>query len=69
MFLVETKRAFAKWELAEALVLPASKSITPGTEETVAETTDKDGNVVGRWIVTWGENGEGICHEVGHIIR
>jgi hypothetical protein len=66
---VETKRAFAKWELAESLVLPASKSITPGNEETVAETADKDGNVIGRWVVTWGENGEGVCREVGHVVR
>lgn len=66
---METKRAFAKWELAEALVLPGSKTIKPGTKETVAETTDEDGNVVGRWVVTWGENGVGTCREVGHIIR
>jgi hypothetical protein len=50
-------------------VLPASKSITPGNEETVAETADKDGNVIGRWVVTWGENGEGVCREVGHVVR
>ncbi|KAF9464965.1 hypothetical protein BDZ94DRAFT_1254965 [Collybia nuda] len=69
MFLVETKRAFAKWELAGAITLPAGKSIAPGTEETVAETTDKEGNIIGRWIVTWGNDGEGTCHQVGDIIR
>jgi hypothetical protein len=67
--LVETKRPFAKWELAEKVVLPDSKSVALGHEETVAETTDKDGNIIGRWIVKWEENGEGICHEVGSIVR
>jgi hypothetical protein len=66
---VETKRPFAKWELAEKMVLPDSKSIAPGHEETVAETTDKDGNIIGRWIVKWGQNDEGICREVGSIVR
>ncbi|KAG5647069.1 hypothetical protein DXG03_001439 [Asterophora parasitica] len=67
-FLLETKRAFAKWELADTVVLPNDKTVEPGQEETVAETTDKDGNVLGRWVVKWGEGGEGTCHEVGKII-
>ncbi|KAF5380435.1 hypothetical protein D9615_004666 [Tricholomella constricta] len=68
-FLIETKRPFAKWELADSLVLPGDKTVEPGQEETVAETMDKDGNVLGRWVVKWGEGGEGTCHEVGKIIR
>lgn len=68
-FLIETKRPFAKWELAEKMVLPDSKSIALSHEETVAEIIDKDGNTIGRWVVKWGENGEGICHEVGSVVR
>ncbi|RDB25122.1 hypothetical protein Hypma_007627 [Hypsizygus marmoreus] len=68
-FLIETKRAFAKWELADSLVLPATKAVKPGQEETVAETMDKNGTVLGRWIVKWGEGGEGKCYQVGNIVR
>ncbi|KAG5637722.1 hypothetical protein H0H81_003432 [Sphagnurus paluster] len=68
-FLIETKRGFAKWELADKLVLPSDKTVEPGTEETVAETMDKDEKVLGRWVVKWGEGGEGTCHEVGKMIR
>lgn len=69
-FLVETKRPLAKWELAGVITLPpSSKAVTPGQEETVAETLDKDGKVLGRWIVTWAENGEGRCREVGYVVR
>jgi len=71
-FLVETNRPFAKWELANRIVLSEtakSKLPVPGQEETVAETMDKKRNVLGRWIVTWGENGEGTCREVGSVIR
>jgi len=63
----------AKWELAREMTLPASrlesegKSLV-GTQETVAETVDHTGKVVGRWIVTWGENGQGVCHEAGKVI-
>jgi hypothetical protein len=64
----------AKWELAQQMALPASRLATEGkallgTQETVAETTDHTGKVIGRWIVTWGENGEGVCHEAGTVIR
>ncbi|KAG6840757.1 hypothetical protein C0991_004607 [Blastosporella zonata] len=68
-FLIETRRALAKWELAHKMVLSGDKTGEPGTEETVAETVDKDGNLLGRWVVNWGENGEGTCHEVGKIVR
>lgn len=71
-FLVETSRPFAKWELADSIVLStAANTKTPllGQEETVAETMDKTGKVLGRWVVKWGENGEGTCREVGSVIR
>ncbi|KXN87462.1 hypothetical protein AN958_08767 [Leucoagaricus sp. SymC.cos] len=72
-FLVETRRAFAKWELAQKVVLPKEeecpRQVTPGQEETIAETRDKGGNPIGRWVVTWGENGEGTCRELGHVVR
>ena len=51
------------------MTLPDSKYAAPSLEETVAETTDKDGTTIGRWVVRWGENGEGTCHEVGSIVR
>ena len=41
--------------------------VRPGAEETVAETLDGAGNVLGRWIVAWGENGEGSCRAEGRI--
>ena len=66
-FLVETRRPFAKWELAEAIVAP--KAGLPGQEETVAETLTTDGSVIGRWVVTWSENGRGTCRKVGTVVR
>ncbi|TFK44934.1 hypothetical protein BDQ12DRAFT_579798, partial [Crucibulum laeve] len=73
-FLVATERPLAKWELAESVILSNSsgdetRSISPGQEETVAETMDKAGKILGRWIVTWGNNGEGTCRQVGDIVR
>jgi len=41
--------------------------VRPGSEETVAETLCPDGIVLGRWIVTWGENGEGSCRAEGRV--
>jgi hypothetical protein len=63
-FIVETRRPFAKWELAEG-----ERQVKPGQEETIAETRDKDGNPLGRWVVTWGENDEGTCRELGNVVR
>ncbi|KAJ7772082.1 hypothetical protein DFH07DRAFT_803662 [Mycena maculata] len=69
-FVVPTSRPFAKWELAQLVLLPPDlRNPTPGQEETVAETTDAQGQVLGRWIVKWGEGGEGTCHEVGTVVR
>jgi hypothetical protein len=72
-FLVETRRAFAKWELAEKVMVSTSEDdsrrVTPGQEETVAETVDKEGKPIGRWVVTWDENGEGTCRELGNVVR
>jgi hypothetical protein len=67
-FLVETKRAFAKWELAETVTAP-SQDAKRATEETIAETRDALGTVLGRWIVTWGEDGKGTCRAVGKVVR
>ncbi|KAK2463102.1 hypothetical protein APHAL10511_004757 [Amanita phalloides] len=71
-FLIATHRPFAKWELARELPLPPDrsiKSITPGKEETVAETFDIRGHILGRWLVQWDENGRGKCHEAGNVVR
>lgn len=68
-FLCDTTRAFARWELARSVQLPPEDAVgvRPGSEETVAETLDGAGNVLGRWIVTWGENGEGSCRAEGRV--
>jgi len=71
-FLKETSRAFAKWELADHVTLEGKEQqqrAIAGTEETVAETTDAKGGLVGSWVVTWGENGEGTCKQVGKVNR
>ncbi|KLO17711.1 hypothetical protein SCHPADRAFT_913522 [Schizopora paradoxa] len=67
-FLTETKRPFAKWELAESVTLPEASQ--GAGEETVAETADAKGNVVGRWIVSWNSDGlSGRCRAEGQIQR
>jgi len=68
-FLTEARRPFAKWELADNVTLP--EAAQPGAgEETVAETADAKGTVVGRWIVTWDADGlSGRCRAEGRIQR
>ncbi|THH08043.1 hypothetical protein EW145_g2972 [Phellinidium pouzarii] len=71
-FLTETRRPFAKWELAESVMLQRSSedgSKTP-SEETVAETMDTQGKVLGRWIVSWNEERtKGECRREGKVQR
>ena len=73
-FLVPTNRPLAKWELAEVFKLPqkeleaAQKEGGLPAEETIAETLDKDGNVLGRWIVEWKGDGTGTCRDTGKVI-
>jgi len=68
-FLCDTTRSFARWELARSVQLPPEDAVgvRPGSEETVAETLNGAGSVLGRWIVTWGENGEGSCRAEGRV--
>ncbi|KAJ7876189.1 hypothetical protein B0H14DRAFT_2714917 [Mycena olivaceomarginata] len=69
---IDPPSGFAKWELAQLVLLPPhlrDAPPAPGTEETVAETTDVQNRVLGRWVVRWGENGEGTCHEEGSVVR
>ncbi|KDQ52826.1 hypothetical protein JAAARDRAFT_61636 [Jaapia argillacea MUCL 33604] len=78
-FLVDTKRPFAKWELAESVELPLSElsehGVEVGSEETVAEVLDKSGEIVGRWIVQWhlakedNEKAVGKCRGIGQVVR
>ncbi|KAF9647732.1 hypothetical protein BDM02DRAFT_3097656 [Thelephora ganbajun] len=71
-FLKETSRPFAKWELADHVKLEGREQqqrAVAGTQETVAETTDAKGGLVGSWVVTWGENGEGTCKQIGKVHR
>ncbi|KAH8087814.1 hypothetical protein BXZ70DRAFT_1002129 [Cristinia sonorae] len=74
-FLVPANRPFASWELAEAFRLPPAEAEQERAngmlprEETVAETLDAKGKVVGRWIVEWAEDGTGTCQGTGSIVR
>lgn len=72
-FLVETQRPFAKWELAKEVALPTPEDGSPlpvaGKEETIAETFDSSGKLIGSWVVKWGTNGEGDCREIGKVER
>lgn len=76
-FLVDTRRPFAKWELPKEVQLPspsedatmAAKAGPPGEVETVAETLDSKNEVIGRWVVKWGEGGTGSCSAVGKVVR
>lgn len=66
-FLIEAKRPFAKWELAESLSVQKPDSDVPN-EELVAETLTGDGRVLGRWIVSWDENKtHGVCRAEGKV--
>ena len=72
--MVKTQRPLAKWELAQEITLSGNSSgskghPSPGQEETIAETMNQKGEIIGRWIVNWKENGVGVCHQVGHVIR
>jgi hypothetical protein len=71
VFLADARRPLARWELARLVQLPDAEAheVRPGMEETVAETLDAEGNVVGRWIVVWREGGEGVCRGQGRIVR
>lgn len=69
-FLTETRRPFAKWELAENVQLQRTAQDDVPPEETVAETIDARGTVIGRWIVSWNENRtEGTCRAEGKVQR
>jgi hypothetical protein len=74
-FIVPTSRPFSKWELAEAFQLPPAEAAAEKAkgnlprEETIAETLDEKGSVLGRWIVKWDADGSGTCRQVGKIQR
>ncbi|CAL1711396.1 unnamed protein product [Somion occarium] len=74
-FLLPTIRPFATWELAEFFRLSPhevearkAKGVLPG-KEVIAETLDKKGVVIGKWVVHWNENGSGACEEQGRVSR
>jgi len=75
-FLSDTGRGFATLELASGVsYTPASTQADPDSvvagagEETVAETLDESGKVIGRWIVKWTGEGRGECRAVGSVVR
>ncbi|KIY46179.1 hypothetical protein FISHEDRAFT_31733, partial [Fistulina hepatica ATCC 64428] len=67
-FIVQSARSLCTWELAKNVQVPKD-TVTPGQEETVAETFDPSGVLLGRWIVRWDEDGQGECYEVGRVHR
>lgn len=69
-FITETRRPFAKWELAEQVSLGKPGDNEALSEEVVAETLDRSGKVLGQWIVSWDEKGtQGTCRAKGKIQR
>jgi len=66
-FIVRSTRPSAKFELARRV--EGAQGGQPGTEETVAETTDAAGKVLGRWVVSWKEGGVGECRAEGNIVQ
>jgi len=76
-FLLQTTRPFAQWELADKIHLTSTRTESVGVnvhpedgmEETVAETKDVNGTTIGRWVVKWGTDGTGTCHQMGHVVR
>lgn len=59
MFLGPTKRHFAKWELVGEIAAEVSNDASPerrpGGTEVAAETFDKQGNLLGRWLIKWSQ--------------
>lgn len=68
-FLLPAKRAFAKWELAPSVTSTPEEAQQRPSEETIAETRDATGKVLGRWIVSWSPEGKGTCRAVGSVNR
>ena len=70
-FLIDADKPFTVWKLARRFRLPpfVAHIVTPGDEEVVAETFDRSGKVIGSWIVTWGDDGQGYCRSEGTIQR
>lgn len=74
-FLVPTSRPFATWELAEAFRLPDAEVETARAqgliprEETIAETRNNAGEMLGSWVVSWDEHGVGTCRKIGDVPR
>ncbi|KAF5357348.1 hypothetical protein D9758_005920 [Tetrapyrgos nigripes] len=67
-FLVDTQRPLAKWELAREVILPAQtdKALPiAGQEETVAETMDKNGKILGSWVATLTGDGSYVVLDWG----
>jgi hypothetical protein len=52
-----------------AICAVAVGEVVPGSEDSrmVTETMGGVGNVLNRWIATWGENGEGSCCAEGRV--
>ncbi|KAG8893121.1 hypothetical protein FRB99_002195 [Tulasnella sp. 403] len=82
IFLGPTGRKFAKWELLNRVVVDTSADDVPnpnrrvGGTEIVAETRDKAGNVLGKWVVRWDrQEGApdnvlvGVAGRVGNVVR
>ncbi|KAH7102261.1 hypothetical protein BKA62DRAFT_637975 [Auriculariales sp. MPI-PUGE-AT-0066] len=66
-FLVRSTRPNAKFELTQRV--EGAQAGEPGAEETVAQTTDHTGRVLGRWVVRWQAGGVGECRAEGKILQ
>jgi len=71
-FLQDSTRFFTKWQLADRVTVDPKllpSRLSSEQEETVAETKNAQGKVLGRWIVRWTPSGTGECQPVGKVVR
>ena len=77
-FLRPATRSMAHWQLAQEVRLNkegaerAIAGLEDGKEETVAETRDEKGDILGWWVVRWrreGDNYVGECTRSGNVVQ
>ncbi|CAG8639022.1 7359_t:CDS:1 [Acaulospora colombiana] len=79
LFLERAEEYLVKVKLRQSIRIPMAEvqkkgmKLVHGSEETVAETFDSNGNVKGWWEVRWRQEGDagfvGECRSVGKVIR
>jgi len=77
-FLRPATRFMAHWQLAKAMRFSKEEAeqaiagLEDGKEETVAETRNEEGDVLGWWVVRWRKEGDGYvgeCTRSGNIVQ